>query len=525
MAEWVKDRSLSDLAKGLDPAKGADTAYPVADMIRWNSALSKWQIYSGSSWGDLTASYAINITSTFISIEATSPTLNWKKTDAAANEKYWRIITGATDFNIQTVNDAYSVSSQAYQAVRSGNNVVQHSWYNSDVMTMQNSAGGGLFIRGTADAFTGDRYSANSAGAYLIQQKSRHATIGSHTIVQDGDFLGGVIWRGSNGTIYKDAAYILCQVQGTPGAGDDMPAAIRMYTTPDGSSIPLLGLTLDRDGAVSLSRGQAYIGAFNGTHSSWISGNSAYGWIWDVTDGGAGSVPLGLYKYTSGVATAVVRWDNATGQTNFLFDVTVSRSAAGADVVHKLENSDNTNAASHARAMVSVGGESGGDPKINYRIGGGGAGGADWASGTDNSNLNRWKVSAASDLGTNDVLVLDSGGAIINPLLANPIHSDQTLTFVGGGTTTWDTNTGQIASLTLTASTTTLGAPSNLRKATYILHLIQDGTGSRTMAWNAVFKWPLGITPTLTTTANHRDVFSFVCDGTNLYGAQLKDYT
>jgi len=53
--------------------------------------------------------------------------------------------------------------------------------------------------------------------------------------------------------------------------------------------------------------------------------------------------------------------------------------------------------------------------------------------------------------------------------------------------------------------------------------VVQDATGSRTLTWNSVFKWPAGVAPVLTTTANARDVFSFISDGNNLYGSYLTD--
>jgi len=68
-----------------------------------------------------------------------------------------------------------------------------------------------------------------------------------------------------------------------------------------------------------------------------------------------------------------------------------------------------------------------------------------------------------------------------------------------------------------------MAAPTNLKIGTYILHVVQDATGSRTLTWNSVFKWPAGIAPVLTTNANARDVISLVSDGTNLYGSYLTD--
>ena len=78
--------------------------------------------------------------------------------------------------------------------------------------------------------------------------------------------------------------------------------------------------------------------------------------------------------------------------------------------------------------------------------------------------------------------------------------------------------TNQVTKVTL-GGNRTMAAPTNLVDwATYILRVIQDGTGSRTITWNSVFKRPSGTAPTLTTTAWWVDIITFVCDGTNMYG-------
>lgn len=108
-----------------------------------------------------------------------------------------------------------------------------------------------------------------------------------------------------------------------------------------------------------------------------------------------------------------------------------------------------------------------------------------------------------------------TGTVTMNANIAN-----QTLT--DGATINWDVSLGQVATVTL-GGARTMAAPTNLRVGTYILHVVQDGVGGRTLNWNSVFKWPAGVAPTLTSTANRRDLFSFVCDGTNLYGSYLPD--
>lgn len=103
---------------------------------------------------------------------------------------------------------------------------------------------------------------------------------------------------------------------------------------------------------------------------------------------------------------------------------------------------------------------------------------------------------------------------------ANANISSQILT--DGATISWNTAVGQVATITL-GGNRAMAAPTSLKVGTYILHVIQDGVGGRTLTWNAVFKWTAATAPTLTTDANARDVFSFVSDGTNLYGSFLPD--
>ena len=90
-------------------------------------------------------------------------------------------------------------------------------------------------------------------------------------------------------------------------------------------------------------------------------------------------------------------------------------------------------------------------------------------------------------------------------------------TLTDASTVSWDASANQVTSVTL-GGNRTFGAPTNQKDGgVYVLIVIQDGTGSRTITWNAVFKWVQGTAPTLTTTASARDIFVFVSNGTNLY--------
>jgi len=83
----------------------------------------------------------------------------------------------------------------------------------------------------------------------------------------------------------------------------------------------------------------------------------------------------------------------------------------------------------------------------------------------------------------------------------------------------WDLSSNQVSSITLSGNRT-LNAPTNqVDGATYILIVKQDSTGSRTLAFNSVYKFADGNAPILTTTADAVDILTFVSDGTYMYGA------
>ena len=88
---------------------------------------------------------------------------------------------------------------------------------------------------------------------------------------------------------------------------------------------------------------------------------------------------------------------------------------------------------------------------------------------------------------------------------------EATLTF--DATQDWDVRASPVAKVTLT-NNVTFDAPSNPTTGQYIsIVCIQDGTGSRTIAWNAVFEFKDDTAPTATTTASKGDMFTFRYNG------------
>ena len=115
-------------------------------------------------------------------------------------------------------------------------------------------------------------------------------------------------------------------------------------------------------------------------------------------------------------------------------------------------------------------------------------------------------TTAASKVFTADANGLTKvSGAVLN--------TEDTLT--DQSTIAWDVIASPVAKVTL-AGNRTLAAPSGTTPAAgqfVSLLIIQDGTGSRTITWNAVYEFASDTAPTLTTTANLGDIFIFRYNG------------
>ena len=100
-----------------------------------------------------------------------------------------------------------------------------------------------------------------------------------------------------------------------------------------------------------------------------------------------------------------------------------------------------------------------------------------------------------------------------------------TVAIADAATIATDTALGHAFSVTLTANRT-LGAPTNMIAGdVYTWFITQDGGGTNTLAYNAVFLFPNGTTPVLSTGGGEIDILTGVSDGTNVYAALRKDFS
>lgn len=114
--------------------------------------------------------------------------------------------------------------------------------------------------------------------------------------------------------------------------------------------------------------------------------------------------------------------------------------------------------------------------------------------------------------GTPAIKEIVSGDVLDLTGLQVKLGAEATLT--DGATVAWDVSASPIAKLTL-GGNRTLSAPTNaVGSGQYIsLLVIQDGTGSRTLTWNAAYEFTADVAPTLTTTASKGDLFTFRYNG------------
>jgi hypothetical protein len=86
----------------------------------------------------------------------------------------------------------------------------------------------------------------DTSAPYVILEKDR-----ADAVVQSGDVLGNIQFRGYDGANYRPAAAIVAVVDGTPDT-DDMPGHLRFNTTADGSSTLTERMRIDSAGQVGI---------------------------------------------------------------------------------------------------------------------------------------------------------------------------------------------------------------------------------------------------------------------------------
>ena len=103
-----------------------------------------------------------------------------------------------------------------------------------------------------------------------------------------------------------------------------------------------------------------------------------------------------------------------------------------------------------------------------------------------------------------------------NAFSAQQFFDDQALT--SAATVSWNANTAQVATLALGHNATVANATNHQSGGVYIMRVTQN-TAPKTLAWSTGYKWPGNTAPVMTATGGAGDIFTFVSDGTYMYGS------
>jgi hypothetical protein len=103
---------------------------------------------------------------------------------------------------------------------------------------------------GDGISIVGWRNTSNYPGNLWLA-RSNSDTIGTHALVTDGQKLGEILFSGSDGTDFENAASIKVEVDGTAGA-NDMPGRLVFSTTTDGSASPTERMRINRSGELAM---------------------------------------------------------------------------------------------------------------------------------------------------------------------------------------------------------------------------------------------------------------------------------
>jgi hypothetical protein len=164
-------------------------------------------------------------------------------TSGSAEQRAGRILYEHSTDSLQfSTANTYAFKIDSGQRLLIGHTITDNrDGYNSAVQIGGTSGDGASICIG--------RYSANVSYSALILSKSRSATVGGHTRVNTGDYLGGIQFQGDDGTRFLVGASIVAQAA-SPVADYDMATDL-VISTNYGTTSPSKSMTFDLQGRLT----------------------------------------------------------------------------------------------------------------------------------------------------------------------------------------------------------------------------------------------------------------------------------
>ena len=175
----------------------------------------------------------------------------------ATNNTIARLESGDATCRLQLVDSA----GMGFVAVSGDNLILANTSSITERLRIDSS---GRFLLNMSTSVTGGKFQANNqfntffaatndaTGCILQLEKTRSTSPGSYTIVQDGDKLGELQFKGSNGSASVIGASLQAIVNGTPGSGNDLPTDLAFRTMPDGVGSTVERLRITSSGQMGL---------------------------------------------------------------------------------------------------------------------------------------------------------------------------------------------------------------------------------------------------------------------------------
>ena len=227
-------------SKTSDPTVNNTGGALVSGNLYWNSTASEMRVYNGSAW-----------------VAAYLPAAGYLA------------LTGGTMTG--TINFAAGQTIAGYMDLTNAQTAAGVKTFSSDPILSAGTANGLVYLNGSKAVtsgstltYDGSTITSTSTSAYYPQFVQRNTTADANAsyvaldknrsgaVVQNGDVLGNLVFRGYDGSSYLQGAYINAVVSATPGT-NDMPADLAFGTTPDGGSGPTERVRITSAGTLQTS--------------------------------------------------------------------------------------------------------------------------------------------------------------------------------------------------------------------------------------------------------------------------------
>ena len=339
----------------------------------------------------------------------------------------------------------------------------------------------------------------HASAGYLTSETS-HADV-----VVDGDFGSqGIMLRGASAGTYSILTDNSTNWNTAYGWGDHSTAGYLSNIVED--TTPQLGGDLDLNGNQIL----------DAQCEASLSTNVA------LTAKGAASQSASFFEATDSSDTVVAKVYPTTDTSNFLL-----QKGAGDNVKITAKT---VTPGTNGWAGVEI--DSDGQAYLELDRGGT----TDWADlALRTASVTKWRVGLQANQSRFAIYDYAAGNHVLYaPDNGTDVTTDRTWHFnkaakgalnteSDGATVTFDLDEADTHTVTLGGNRTLALSNADVGQR-FVIRLVQDGTGSRTVTWFSTIKWPGGLVPTLTTTGGKTDVFGFICTSAGNYDGFVIGY-